>query len=103
MACDFTRRPLLAAGEFTVTRDGVQAMLEQVQAALPADVALVRDGMEAASRYHLPLKIGLPFGPPGPQRTAEPTDLGNVAGQRGGHQRGPWSGKRMTSLTDPPC
>ena len=55
MACNFTGREVLPAGEFPLTRSGVQDMLGQLQAALPADVALVRVGVEAAGHYHLPL------------------------------------------------
>jgi transposase len=38
-----------------MTRDGVQAVLARLRAALPADVVLVRVGVEAAGHYHRPL------------------------------------------------
>jgi transposase len=55
MACDFTGRVVLPAVEFAMTRDGVRAVLARLRAALPADVAVVRVGVEAAGHYHRPL------------------------------------------------
>lgn len=55
MACDFTGRVLVPAVEFTMTRDGVRAVVARLCRALPADVALVRVGVEAAGHYHRPL------------------------------------------------
>lgn len=55
MACDFTGRVVLPAVEFAMTRDGVRAVLARLRAALPADVELVRVGVEAAGHYHRPL------------------------------------------------
>ena len=55
MACDFTGRVLLRAVEFPMTRDGVSGALARLRAALPADVRLVRVGVEAAGHYHRPL------------------------------------------------
>jgi transposase len=55
MACDAARRVLLPAVEFPMTRDGVRAVLARLRAALPADVAQVRVGVEAAGHYHRPL------------------------------------------------
>ena len=55
MACDFTGRVLLPAVEFAMTRDGVAGVLCRLASALPADVELVRVGVEAAGHYHRPL------------------------------------------------
>jgi transposase len=55
MACDFTGRVLLPAVEFAMTRDGVAGVLSRLASALPADVELVRVGVEAAGHYHRPL------------------------------------------------
>jgi transposase len=55
MACDFTGRVLVPAVEFAMTRDGLTAVLARLGAALPADVRLVRVGVEAAGHYHRPL------------------------------------------------
>jgi transposase len=55
MACDFTGRVLLPAAEFAMTRDGVAAVLARLRAVLPADVQVVRVGVEAAGHYHRPL------------------------------------------------
>jgi transposase len=55
MACDFTGRVVLSAVEFAMTRDGLAGVLTRLRAALPADVALVRVGVEAAGHYHRPL------------------------------------------------
>jgi transposase len=55
MACDFTGRVLVPAVEFAMTRDGVMAVLARLRAAVPADVRLVRVGVEAAGHYHRPL------------------------------------------------
>jgi transposase len=55
MACDFTGRVLLPAIEFTMTRDGVAAVLARLRVALPADARLVRVGVAAAGHYHRPL------------------------------------------------
>jgi transposase len=46
---------LLPAVEFTMTRYGVDGALARVRAVLPADVQLVRVGIEAAGHYHRPL------------------------------------------------
>ena len=55
MACDFTGRVLAPAMEFAMTRDGLAAVLVRLTAALPAEVRLVRVGVEAAGHYHRPL------------------------------------------------
>ncbi len=55
MACDFTGRVLVPAVEFAMTRDGLTAVLARLRAALPAEVRLVRVGVEAAGHYHRPL------------------------------------------------
>jgi transposase len=55
MACDFTGRVLMPAVEFAMTRDGLSAVLARLTAALPAEVRLVRVGVEAAGHYHRPL------------------------------------------------
>lgn len=55
MACDFTRRVIMPATEFLLTRPGIAAMLAGLRAALPADVRLVRVGVEAAGHYHQPM------------------------------------------------
>jgi transposase len=57
MACDFSRRVLLPAVEFRMTRDGVEAVLSRLRAAVPADARLVRVGVEAAGHYHRPLTV----------------------------------------------
>jgi hypothetical protein len=41
--------------EFAMTRDGMRAVVSRLCRALPADVALVRVGVEAAGHYHRPL------------------------------------------------
>jgi transposase len=55
MACDFSRRLLLPAVEFAMTRDGVDAVLARLRQVVPADARLVRVGVEAAGHYHRPL------------------------------------------------
>jgi transposase len=55
MACDFARRTIMPAVEFPLTRNGVAAMLAGLRGALPADVRLVRVGVEAAGHYHQPM------------------------------------------------
>jgi transposase len=55
MACDFTGRVLVPGVEFAMTRDGLSAVLARLTAALPAQVRLVRVGVEAAGHYHRPL------------------------------------------------
>lgn len=55
MVCDFTGRRLVAPFEFTMDRSGVALLVGRVAAALPADVALVRAGVEACGHYHRPL------------------------------------------------
>jgi transposase len=55
MACDFTRRTIMPATEFPMTRAGIAAMLAGLRTALPADVWLVRVGVEAAGHYHRPM------------------------------------------------
>lgn len=55
MACDFTRRTIMPAVEFPLTRAGVAAMLAGLREALPAEVRLVRVGVEAAGHYHQPM------------------------------------------------
>jgi hypothetical protein len=54
MACDFTGRTIMPAVEFPLTRSAVAAMLARLRSALPADVRLVRVGVEAAGHYHQP-------------------------------------------------
>jgi transposase len=62
-AIDFTGVELARPFEFTLDRRGVEAFIARVDAALPASVALVRVGLEAAGHYHLPLAGGvLPAG-----------------------------------------
>ena len=51
----FTGRVLVPGVEFAMTRDGVRAVVARLCAALPADVRLVRVGVEAAGHYHRPL------------------------------------------------
>lgn len=55
MACDFTGRTIMSAVEFPLTRTGVAAMLASLRGAVPADVRLVRVGVEAAGHYHQPM------------------------------------------------
>jgi transposase len=55
MACDFTRRMLMPAVEFPLTRTGVAGMLAGLRRALPVDTRLVRVGVEAAGHYHQPM------------------------------------------------
>jgi transposase len=55
MACDFTGRRLVARFEFAMDRSGVAALVDRVRAALPADVGLLRVGVEACGHYHRPL------------------------------------------------
>jgi transposase len=55
MAYDFTGRVVMPAVEFAMTRDGLSVVLARLRAALPADVRLVRVGVEAAGHYHRPL------------------------------------------------
>lgn len=55
MACDFTGRTVMAARKFPMTRAGIGAMLAGLRSALPADVGLVRVGVEAAGHYHQPM------------------------------------------------
>ncbi|MGH3972331.1 MAG: transposase [Pseudonocardiaceae bacterium] len=58
MACDFTRRTLMPATEFPLTRAGIAAMLAGLHTALPAEVRLVRVGVEAPpSRWASAAKI----------------------------------------------
>jgi hypothetical protein len=54
MACDFTLRTIMPVVEFPLTRTGVAAMLAGLHGALPADVRLVRVGVEAAGHHHHP-------------------------------------------------
>ena len=55
MACDFTRRTIMPAVEFPLTRSGVAGMLAGLRQALPANTRLVRVGVEAAGHYHQPM------------------------------------------------
>lgn len=55
MVCDFTGRRLVAPFEFAQDRTGVAQLVERVCAALSADTALVRVGVEACGHYHRPL------------------------------------------------
>ena len=55
MVCDFTGRRLAAPFEFAQDRAGVAELIERVCAVLPAQVALVRVGVEACGHYHRPL------------------------------------------------
>jgi transposase len=55
MACDFTGRTIMPAVELPLTRTGVAAMLVRLRSCLPADVRLVRVGVEAAGHYHQPM------------------------------------------------
>ncbi|MPY85762.1 MAG: transposase, partial [Actinophytocola sp.] len=54
-ACDFSGRTLLPPREFGLTRHGVADVVAQLQAVVPADVRLVRVGVEAAGHYHQPV------------------------------------------------
>jgi transposase len=86
MACDFTGRVLMPAVEFAMTRDGLSAVLARLTAALPAEVRLVRVGVEAAGHYHRPL-TGVGVWPAGWQvlqlNPAHVTAQRRVNGQRG--------------------
>jgi hypothetical protein len=66
----FTGRVLVPAMEFAMTRDGIRAVVSRLCRALPADVALVRVGVEAAGHYHRPLTTAglLGFWPAADQR-----------------------------------
>ncbi len=55
MAAGFAGRAVMPAMDFEITRDGVAGMLARLQRALPAEVRLVRVGVEAAGHYHRPL------------------------------------------------
>lgn len=55
MACDFAWQVLVAPFAFEMNRDGVAKIIDRVMAALPARVALIRVGIEAAGHYHRPL------------------------------------------------
>ena len=55
MVCDFTGRRLAAPFEFRQDRAGLAELVERVQRVLPADVALVRVGVEACGHYHRPV------------------------------------------------
>jgi hypothetical protein len=55
MACDFTRRTIMPATEFPLTRPGIATMLARLRSALPAEVGPVRVGVEAAGHYHQPM------------------------------------------------
>jgi transposase len=55
MACDFTGQVLVPPFEFTMSRPGVDRLVERVEAGLPSRVRLIRVGVEAAGHYHLPL------------------------------------------------
>jgi len=55
MVCDFTGRRLAAPFEFRQDRTGLAELLQRVRAVLPADVALVRVGVEACGHYHRPV------------------------------------------------
>ena len=55
MAVDFTGRAVMPAVDFEISRDGVDGMLARLRRALPAEVRLVRVGIEAAGPYHRPL------------------------------------------------
>lgn len=52
---DFTGAALCRPITFAMTRTGIDEMVGQVQAALPADVELVRAGVEACGHYHRPI------------------------------------------------
>jgi transposase len=55
MAVDFTGRAVMPAVDLEISRDGVDGMLARLRRALPAEVRLVRVGIEAAGHYHRPL------------------------------------------------
>ncbi|MDQ3707840.1 MAG: IS110 family transposase [Actinomycetota bacterium] len=55
MVGDFAGRRLAAPFEFGLDRVGVERLVARVRGALPADVALVRVGVEACGHYHRPL------------------------------------------------
>ena len=55
MVCDFTGRRLAAPFEFRQDRAGLVELVERVERVLPADVALVRVGVEACGHYHRPV------------------------------------------------
>lgn len=55
MVVDFSGRRLAAPFEFALDRVGVERFAARVRRALPAQVALVRVGVEACGHYHRPL------------------------------------------------
>lgn len=55
MVVDFTGRRLAAPFEFGLDRAGVQRLVDRVADVVPADVVLVRAGVEACGHYHRPL------------------------------------------------
>jgi transposase len=56
---DFTGAELDKPFEFSLDRSGVQSLVSRVGLVMPASVALVRVGLEAAGHYHLPLAGGV--------------------------------------------
>ena len=95
LACDFTRRTIMPAVEFPLTRAGIAAMLAGLRTALPADVQLVRVGVEAAGHYHQPM-IAPGVWPQGWQvvelNPAHVTAQRRVNGSRAGRpDQTPWS------------
>jgi transposase len=55
MVCDFAGQRLCAPFEFAQDRAGLAELVGRVQRVLPADVALVRVGVEACGHYHRPV------------------------------------------------
>lgn len=55
MACDFTGQVLVSPFEFAMTRAGIVGLVARVEAGLPAQVGLVRVGVEATGHYHRPI------------------------------------------------
>lgn len=56
---DFTGAELASPFEFDLDWTGVNELVGRVRQAVPASVALVRVGLEAAGHYHLPLAGGV--------------------------------------------
>jgi transposase len=94
MACDFTGRTIRAPVEFGLTRSGIEAMLARLRSCLPADVRLVRVGVEAAGHFHQP--VIAPGGWPQDWQVVE-LNLAHVSAQR--RVNGSRAGSRPTGST----
>jgi transposase len=55
MACDFTGCMLVPPTQFAMTRTGMHEVITRIEDTLPADVALVRVGVESTGHYYRPL------------------------------------------------